>query len=113
MAAPTKKKTSSGTKLRIRVQAYESRIIDTSMKQIIDTAKRMDSVVVGPVPLPTKIKKHTINRATFVFKDSREQFERRVHTRIVDILNPSPQVIEALSSLSLPPGVAIEAKLIS
>ncbi len=98
-------------KLRIRVQAYEHKILDTSVKQIIDTALRFDAKVVGPIPLPTQIKKYTVNRSTFVHKDAREQFEMRTHKRVVDILNPSPKVVEALTNLSLPSGVNIDVKM--
>ena len=87
-------KTTAGTinKLRIRVQAYEHKILDASVKQIIDTATRFDAKVVGPIPLPTQIKKYTVNRSTFVHKDAREQFEMRTHKRVIDILNPGPKV---------------------
>lgn len=98
-------------KLRIRVRAYEHKILDASIKQIIDTALRFDAKVVGPIPLPTEIKKYTVNRSTFVYKDAREQFEMRMHKRVVDILNPSPKVVEALTNLSLPSGVNIDVKM--
>ncbi len=98
-------------KLRIRVRAYEHKILDTSVKQIIDTAMRFDAKVVGPIPLPTEIKKYTVNRSTFVHKDAREQFEMRTHKRVIDILNPSPKVVEALTNLSLPSGVNIDVKM--
>lgn len=98
-------------KLRIRVRAYEHKILDASVKQIMDTALRYDAKVVGPIPLPTEIKKYTVNRASFVFKDAREQFEMRVHKRVIDILNPAPKVIEALTNLSLPSGVNIDVKM--
>ncbi len=98
-------------KLRIRVRAYESKILDASIKQIMDTALRFDAQVVGPIPLPTEIKKYTVNRASFVFKDAREQFEMRVHKRVIDIVSPSPKVIEALTNLSLPSGVSIDVKM--
>lgn len=99
-------------KLRIRVRAYEHKILDLSVKQIMDTAARFDAVVVGPVPLPTEIKRWTVNRSAFVYKDAREQFEMRVHKRLIDILNPSPKVIEALTNLNLPSGVTIDVKMI-
>lgn len=99
-------------KLRIRVRAYEHKILDLSVKQIMDTAARFDAKVVGPVPLPTEIKRWTVNRSTFVYKDAREQFEMRVHKRLIDILNPSPKVIEALTNLNLPSGVTIDVKMI-
>ena len=98
-------------KLRIRVQAYEHKILDASVKQIIDTATRFDARVVGPIPLPTQIKKYTVNRSTFVHKDAREQFEMRTHKRVIDILNPGPKVVEALTNLSLPSGVNIDVKM--
>jgi small subunit ribosomal protein S10 len=98
-------------KLRIRVRAYEHKILDASIKQIMDTAMRYDAKVIGPVPLPTEIKKYTVNRAAFVHKDAREQFEMRVHKRVIDIMNPSPKVIEALTNLSLPSGVNIDVKM--
>ncbi len=99
-------------KLRIRVRAYESKILDTSVKQIIDTAMRFDAQVVGPIPLPTEIKKYTVNRSSFVYKDAREQFEMRMHKRVIDILNPGAKVIEALTNLSLPSGVSIDVKMV-
>lgn len=115
--AVSKKKTAAPAvqtehKLRIRVRAYEHKILDLSVKQIMDTAARFDAVVVGPVPLPTEIKRWTVNRSTFVYKDAREQFEMRVHKRLIDILNPSPKVIEALTNLNLPSGVTIDVKMV-
>ncbi len=113
MATDTTSKTEAGAinKLRIRVRAYEHKILDASVKQIIDTAMRFDAEVVGPIPLPTEIKKYTVNRSTFVHKDAREQFEMRTHKRVIDILNPSPKVVEALTNLSLPSGVNIDVKM--
>ncbi len=99
-------------KLRIRVRAYEHKLLDASVKQIIDTATRFDATVVGPVPLPTEIKKYTVNRSTFAKKDAREQFEMRVHKRMIDIQNPTPKVIEALTNLNLPSGVTIDVKMV-
>lgn len=98
--------------LRIRVRAYESKIIDSSVKQIMDTATRYDAEIVGPVPLPTEIKKYTVNRSAFIYKNAREQFEIRVHKRLIDIINPSPKTIEALTNLSLPSGVDIDVKML-
>ncbi|HET8581408.1 MAG TPA: 30S ribosomal protein S10 [Candidatus Paceibacterota bacterium] len=102
---------SSGPRLRITVRAYEHRVLDASVKQIIDTAARYSATVVGPVPLPTDIRKYTVNRSTFVHKDAREQFEMRVHKRLIDILNPEAKVIEALSNIDLPSGVSIDVKM--
>jgi len=120
MAEATKKtvkkkavKVEDGTpRLRIRIRAYENKILDTSVKQIIDTALRYDVEVLGPVPLPTEIKKYTVNRSSFVYKNAREQFEMRVHKRLIDILNPSAKIIEALTNMSLPSGVNIDVKMI-
>jgi len=100
------------SRLRIRVRAYESKILDASVKQIMDTALRFGADVSGPIPLPTEIKKYTVNRSSFVYKDAREQFEMRVHKRLIDILNPDAKVIEALTNLSLPSGVNIDVKMI-
>ena len=97
--------------LRIRVRAYEHKILDASLKQIMDTAARYDAEIHGPVPLPTEIKKYTVNRSSFIDKNSREQFEMRVHKRLVDIINPNPKVIEALTNLSLPSGVNIDVQM--
>jgi small subunit ribosomal protein S10 len=97
--------------LRIRVRAYENKILDVSTKQIIDTATRYDAKVRGPIPLPTEIKKYTVNRSAFIYKNAREQFEMRVHKRLIDIENPSPKVIEALTNLSMPSGVDIDVKM--
>ncbi|MEK7607434.1 MAG: 30S ribosomal protein S10 [Patescibacteria group bacterium] len=99
-------------RLRIRVRAYENKVLDASVKQIIDTALRYDVVVIGPVPLPTEIKKYTVNRSAFVYKNAREQFEMRVHKRLIDILNPNAKIIEALTNMSLPSGVNIDVKMI-
>ncbi len=98
-------------KLRIRIRAYENKVLDNSVKQIIDTATRYDAEVLGPIPLPTEIKKYTVNRSPFIYKNAREQFEMRTHKRLIDILNPSAKVIEALTNLSLPSGVNIDVKM--
>ncbi len=99
-------------KLRIKVRAYEHKVLDASVKQILDTALKYDAKVAGPIPLPTEIKKYTVNRSTFIYKDAREQFEMRIHKRVIDILDPSPKVIEALTNLSLPSGVTIDVKMV-
>jgi small subunit ribosomal protein S10 len=98
-------------RLRIKVRAYEHKVLDASVRQIIDTALRYDAKIAGPIPLPTEIKKYTVNRSTFVYKDAREQFEMRVHKRVIDIIDPSAKVIEALTNLSLPSGVTIDVKM--
>ncbi|HSE35175.1 MAG TPA: 30S ribosomal protein S10 [Candidatus Paceibacterota bacterium] len=98
-------------KLRIRVRAYEYKILDASVRQIMDTALRYDAKVLGPIPLPTQITKYTVNRSSFIYKDAREQFEMRVHKRLIDIMSPTPKVIEALTNLTLPSGVNIDVKM--
>ncbi len=107
----TANKEEAQQKLRIKVRAYEHKILDASVKQIIDAAKRYDAEISGPMPLPTEIRKYTVNRASFIDKNSREQFEMRIHKRLIDILNPAPKIIDALSNLNLPAGVDIEMKL--
>lgn len=110
----SKKKENVGEqqKLRIRIRAYEHKILDTSVKQIVDIAKRYGAEISGPVPLPTEIKKYTVNRSSFIDKNSREQFEMRVHKRLVDVVNPTPKIIEAFNNINLPAGVDIEVKMI-
>ncbi len=98
-------------KLRIKLRAYDHKVIDNSARQIVDTALRYGAELSGPIPLPTEIHKYTVNRSTFVHKDAREQFEMRVHKRLIDILNPNPRIIDALTSLTLPAGVDIEIKM--
>jgi len=98
-------------RLRIRIRAYDHKVIDSSVKQIVETASRYGAEVVGPIPLPTEIRKYTVNRSTFVYKTAREQFEMRVHKRIIDIVNPSAKVIDSLTNLNLPAGVDIEVKM--
>lgn len=100
-----------GLRLRIRVRAYDHKILDASVKQIIDTAIRFDAKILGPIPLPTEIRKYTVNRSSFIFKNAREQFEMRTHKRLIDIVNPNPKIVEALSNLSLPSGVNIDVKM--
>ena len=99
-------------RLRIKIKAYDHKVIDSSVRQIVDTAMRYGAELRGPVPLPTEIHKYTVNRSTFIDKDSREQFEMRIHKRMIDILNPAPKVIEALTNIDLPSGVSIYLKII-
>lgn len=99
------------SKVRIKLRAYDSKIIDNSARQIAEIALRYGAEISGPIPLPTEIHKYTVNRSSFIHKDAREQFEMRVHKRLIDILNPTPKLIEALSSLTLPAGVDIEIKI--
>ena len=98
-------------RIRIKLKAYESSLIDQSAEKIVETAKRNGATVSGPIPLPTKKEVVTILRAVHKYKDSREQFERRTHKRLIDINNPNPKTVEALMSLDLPAGVEIEIKL--
>jgi len=107
-----KEKEGEQQKLRIRIRAYEHKVLDASVKQIIDTAQRYGAEIAGPVPLPTEIKKYTVNRSPFIDKNSREQFEMRIHKRLIDILNPAPKIIDALTNLNLPAGVDIEVKMV-
>ena len=100
-----------GLKLRIKLRAYDHKIIDNSARQIIDIANRYGAEVLGPVPLPTEILKYTVNRSSFIHKNAREQFEMRVHKRIIDIQNPNAEIIEALRDLNLPSGVDITIKI--
>lgn len=117
MTTATKKTTKAKAKedgivkLRIRVRAYENKILDASVKQIMDTALRHDATIMGPTPLPTEIKKYTVNRSPFVYKNTREQFEMRTHKRVIDIMNPNAKTIEALTNLNLPSGVDIDVKM--
>ena len=97
--------------IRIRLKAYDHQLIDQSAEKIVETAKRTGATVSGPIPLPTKKEVITVLRATHKYKDSREQFERRTHKRLIDVVKPSPKTVEALMSLELPAGVDIEIKL--
>jgi len=108
----SKSETEELQKLRIRVRGYDHKILDSSVKQIVDTALRYGAEVMGPVPLPTEIRKYTVNRSTFVHKNAREQFEMRVHKRLLDIINVTPKIIDALTNLNLPAGVDIEVKML-
>lgn len=98
-------------KIRIKIRAYDHKLIDQSTKQIVETAKRTGATIAGPIPLPTEKKKYTVLRSTFVHKDSREQFEMRVHKRMIDILDPTAKTIDSLTNLNLPAGVDVEIKM--
>ena len=102
----------AGQKIRIRLKSYDHEVIDQSAKKIVETVTNAGATVVGPVPLPTEIKRWTVNRSTFVHKDAREQFEMRIHKRLIDIMSPNPKVIEALTNLTLPSGVTIDVKMV-
>lgn len=101
----------SGQRIRVKIRAYDNKIIDKAAKTIIDTAERNNAQVVGPVPLPTEKNKFSVNRSTFVHKTSAEQYEMRTHKRLLDIFNPTPRAIDALMNLNLPSGVDVEIKI--
>ena len=101
----------SNTKVRIKLKAYEHRVLDKAAAKIVETVKRTGGTVSGPVPLPTEVQKYTILRAVHKYKDSREQFEMRTHKRLLDIVNPTAKTMDALTNLVLPSGVDIEIKL--
>lgn len=101
----------AGQKIRIRLRAYDHRILDQSVSEIVDTAKRTGAKVAGPIPLPTVINKFTVLRSPHVDKKSREQFEIRTHKRLLDIVDPTPQTVDALMKLDLSAGVDVEIKL--
>lgn len=107
-----KKTQDAAQRIRIKLRAYDTKIIDRSAKQIVETIERYGGTLTGPVPLPTEIKKVTVNRSSFTDKDSREQFEMRIHKRLIEIGNPNPKIIEALTNLSMPAGVDIEIKMV-
>ena len=100
-------------KLRIKIKAYDHRVLDTAAKKIVETVKRTGGEISGPVPLPTEVEKFTILRAVHKYKDSREQFEMRTHKRLIDIKNPSKETVDALNHLDLPSGLDIKIKTIS
>jgi|SRR3989338_10838832 len=98
-------------RIRIRIRAYDHKIIDQSARTIMDTARRSGATTIGPIPLPTEKSRFTVIRSAFVHKDSREQFEMRTHKRLIDIMDPTPKTIDALTSLNLPAGVDVEIKM--
>lgn len=108
---PAVKEAAPSHRVRIKIRAYDHKIIDQATRTIIETAERTGATVVGPVPLPTEKKKWTVNRSSFVHKNAREQFEMRIHKRIVDILDPNAKTIDSLTSLNLPAGVDVEIKM--
>jgi small subunit ribosomal protein S10 len=109
--AATEAEAGNAHRVRIKIRAYDHKIIDQATRTIIETAERTGAKVIGPVPLPTEKKRWTVNRSTFVHKNAREQFEMRIHKRIVDILDPGAKTIDALTSLNLPAGVDVEIKM--
>ena len=109
--AEAKANEDSKQRIRIKIKAFDHKIIDQSTKTIIDTATRTGAQIYGPIPLPTEKKKYTVNSSTFVHKDSRDQYEIRIHKRLVDIIDPTPKTIESLTNLGLPAGVDVEIKM--
>ncbi|MCX7778993.1 MAG: 30S ribosomal protein S10 [Patescibacteria group bacterium] len=97
-------------RLRIKLRAYDHRILDQSARTVIETLKRTGVKIFGPIPLPTEKRKYTVLRSTFVHKDHRDQFESRIHKRLIDVLEPTPKTIEALTDLQLPAGIDVEIK---
>lgn len=104
-------KEESQSRIRIKIRAYDHKIIDQSTKTIMETVDRSGAKTIGPIPLPTEKKKFTVLRSTFVHKNARDQYEMRVHKRMLDIINPTPQTVDALMNLNLPAGVDIEIKM--
>lgn len=111
MSAKKTEKDQSASRIRIKIKAYDNKVIDQSARKIVETAERTGASITGPVPLPTEIHKVTVNKSTFVHKDARDQYEMRVHKRLIDILEPNPKTIENLTNLDLPAGVDIEIKM--
>ncbi|MFC1687784.1 30S ribosomal protein S10 [Patescibacteria group bacterium] len=109
----TKPKEEAGlsNRIRIKIRAYDNKIIDQSTKTIIDTAVRSGAQIKGPVPLPTEKSRYTVNKSTFVHKDAREQYEMRIHKRLIDIVDPTPKTVDSLMNLNLPAGVDVEIKM--
>jgi len=107
---PKKTKQKEKERLRIKIRSYDSKLIDKSVKQVIKAIEQQGGDVVGPIPLPTEVKKYTVNRSTFVHNKSKDQFEMKIHKRLIDIVEPEQKIIEALSNLNLPAGIDIEIK---
>jgi len=106
-----KKEEEVKSRIRIKIRAYDHKIIDQSSKLIVETARRTGAEISGPIPLPTERRRFTVNRSTFIYKNSRDQYEMRTHKRLIDIFNPTPKTIENLTNLDLPAGVDIEIKM--
>lgn len=109
--APAKAEASTNQRIRIRLKAYDHKVIDQSAKQIVDTVIRSGATIAGPIPLPTKKTVYTVIKSPHVYKKSREQFEMRVHKRLIDVLEPTPKTIDSLMNLSLPAGCDAEIKM--
>jgi small subunit ribosomal protein S10 len=111
MEKKVEKEAVTESRVRIKIRAYDHKVIDQSTKTIIDTAQRTGASIRGPIPLPTEKHKYTVNRSTFVHKNAREQYEMRIHKRLIDIVDPTPKTVESLMSLNLPAGVDVEIKM--
>jgi small subunit ribosomal protein S10 len=105
------KKEEAEARMRVKIKSYDHKVIDQSARKIVETAERSGASVVGPVPLPTEIRKVTVNRSTFVHKNSRDQFEMRTHKRLIDVINPTSKTIDLMTNLDLPTGVDVEIKM--
>ncbi len=101
----------AGQKIRINLKAFDHRLLDASVQEIVERVKQTGAKVAGPIPLPTRIRKYTVNRSPHVDKKSREQFEMRIHKRVLDIINPTQQTLDALTQLELPSGLHVDIKL--
>ncbi len=112
MSTDKNKKEEVSQKIRVKIRAYDNKIIDKAARTIIETAERNNATVIGPVPLPTEKNKFSVNRATFVHKTAQEQYEMRTHKRLIDIFNLSPRAIDAMMNLNLPSGVDVEIKMV-
>lgn len=106
-----KEESGLSNRIRIKIRAYDNKVIDQSTKTIIDTAVRSGAQIKGPVPLPTEKSRYTVNKSTFVHKDAREQYEMRIHKRLIDIVDPTPKTVDSLMNLNLPAGVDVEIKM--
>lgn len=109
--AKTKTAEAPAQRIRIKIRAYDHKVIDAATVTIIKTTERSGAQVIGPIPLPTEMRRYTVNRATFIDKTSRDQYEMRIHKRLIDIMNPTERTIDALMSLNLPAGVDVEIKM--
>ena len=107
------KKSENAPILRIIVSAFEAKALDDAVKEIISNTERLEATVKGPVPLPTKTKKWTVNRSSFVYEESKEQYEMKIHRRLIDIVEPTQKIVESLTNLTLPSGINVDVKMIN
>lgn len=111
MSTAPKKEEAKATRIRLKIRAYDHKLIDAATANIIKTVERSGAKLMGPIPLPTEMRRYTVNRSTFIDKKSRDQFEMRVHKRMIDVFDPTERTIDALMSLNLPAGVDVEIKM--